>query len=145
MPVFPVVQSLNLYMHDSGVPYRITSTYRPGNPGSFHSQGLAVDFAGPTPGELTEALTAVYTALRPLGRECLELIYFDFGWKNGVPHQYPRKIRDAHRNHVHIAMPADWRWPEPAQEQEQPPWPIRILPLRPWSGLFRRLTDRAIG
>jgi hypothetical protein len=101
-------------MVHTGVPFRVTSTWRAGDTGSFHSKGLAVDFAGEVPSADTDALRAIYEALRPLGPQCLELIYSGPGggfWKYGLPMEPYAEA--AHHNHVHIAMPATWTYDPP--------------------------------
>lgn len=144
MSTQPVIASLVAWMEDSGVPHRVTSTLR-SDPRSFHSQGLAVDFAGPEPGRYTDELLAVYRALEPLGPDCLELIYAHYGWKNGRLFRYSPAIRRAHANHVHVAMPADWRYEQtPSGEEVSTVWQT-IPVMRPWWGLFRRRQARATG
>jgi hypothetical protein len=113
----PQIAGLKEWMERSGVPHKVTSTWRPADTPSFHSQGLAVDFAGPVPSWDSDALQAVYRALRPLGPQCLELIYSGPGggfWKNGVvTHAYAEV---AHHNHVHIAMPQSWSYNPPEEK-----------------------------
>lgn len=146
MTLWPVVTSLIAYMESTGVDARVTSTLRLSNSRSFHSKGLAVDFAGPVPGERTPELLAIYRALEPLGPECLELIYDTHGWKHGVPYRYSAKVQRAHRNHVHVAMPADWRFSltDDPSGREVRRWLITPATLRSL-GLFRRLRDRGTG
>jgi hypothetical protein len=111
------IDMLRAYMVHTGVPHRVTSTLRPSDEGSWHSAGLAVDFAGPTPGKLTPALDAIYMALLPLAPRCLELIYGAYGWKNGNPTRYSATVQLAHRDHVHIAMPGGWSWAPPPPKE----------------------------
>ena len=141
---FPVVDSLILWMIESEVPFRVTSTWRPADGKSLHSLGVAVDFAGPRPGRGTPDLLAIYEALEPLGPACRELIYSTNGWKNGRRFVYNATTERQHENHVHIAMPDGWTWQPPPKEVKL--WKLlRIPSALPWSGLFRRLQGRATG
>lgn len=115
--------SLRLFMHHSGVPHRVTSTYRPGTH-SYHGRegtggkGLAADFAAPVPGWDTPNLKAIYEALEPLGPSCAELIYSGPGggyWRSGA--RVGPYAEAGHHDHVHIAMPKGWSW------QEEPTMP----------------------
>lgn len=119
MSSWPVIDGLIDYMKDTKVPHRYTSTYRPAATTSHHSRGRAVDFAGPHPSEDSEELRRVYLALLPLWPQCTELVYSGPGggyWKNGRP-AGPYAV-EGHHNHVHIAMPAEWRY---ERKKETPP------------------------
>lgn len=85
---------------------QVTSEDRPGETGSYHSQGMALDLSngsGNTP--QMEAFAEYMNA--NFGSDLLELIYssptFDGNINDGVPHNYSQGTLNDHRNHVHVA------------------------------------------
>jgi hypothetical protein len=107
----PEVAGIIAYAQTTGVPFRVTSTYRPGavtaagNP-SRHGRRLAVDFAGPHPGRDTDELAAIFKAFLPVEHKLNELIYagpqVGFNIKAGKRvHKYAQGI---HHDHVHVAV-----------------------------------------
>jgi TP901 family phage tail tape measure protein len=95
-------------MNHSGIPYRVTSTYRPGDPG-YHGQHRAVDFAGPTPSRDSDALLAIDRYMAGFSGSLKELIYAGPGgvsFKNGSPFPYDAMTRADHHDHVHTALAA---------------------------------------
>lgn len=111
-------------MRASGVPHRATSTVR-NQPGSFHHIGLAVDFAGPTPGRNTPELRAVYEALLPLAPIAKELFYGGAGgglWRDGRRFN-STELRAGHLDHVHVAVPKGWRYQEKPLMPDDPSIP----------------------
>lgn len=99
------IQRLIGFMQSTGIPHRVTSTIRPGDPG-FHGLGRAVDFAGQTPGSNTPNLRAIQRAWHAVGSNLKELIGPIEGMniKNGRPFKYSAGTQRAHMNHVHVAM-----------------------------------------
>jgi hypothetical protein len=109
------VQALIAYVDATGLGYRVTSTYRKGDPARHGMKGtggdgLAVDFAGPKPGD-TKAMFAIYRALLPQAYRLRELIF----WAPGVDVLVRRRVRvvpgvfdpsvlAAHRDHVHASV-----------------------------------------
>jgi hypothetical protein len=110
-------QAIIDYVESSGLPYRVTDVDGPGHAkGSYHYQGLAVDFAGVTPGvtPTTAAQMAdIYRLFLLVGSQLAELIHSGAGIgeaiKNGRlvdgaaffgPVTWPD-----HRDHVHVAVP----------------------------------------
>lgn len=100
------------YMQETGVPFRAVSTYRPGaitatGRPSRHGQGLAVDFAGPTPSRDSDQLLKINLALKPIAHLLHELIYSGPGsvqFYNGEPHYYSGVTRTNHHDHVHVSI-----------------------------------------
>lgn len=98
-------------MAASGVPYRITSTWRPGavtaaGNRSRHSRRLAVDFAGPHPGRDSDDLADIFHAFIPVEKSLAELIYagpqVTYNIKGGRRvGKYAQKL---HHDHVHVAV-----------------------------------------
>lgn len=113
------VQSVVQYIDHTGVPYRVTSTFRPplSTTGSYHGYpgtngvGLAVDFAEPAVSHDTPGLLRIFSAFGPAESRLAEAIYYDAPYciKNGKRVNgftvYGRTTMEAHRNHVHIAVP----------------------------------------
>lgn len=100
----------------SGVPFRATSTYRPGSLThssgnlSYHATRNAVDFAGMTPGRDTPQLLAINRFFGRYARGLNELIYSGPGgmnMRNGAPHTYDATTRADHHDHVHVAATND--------------------------------------
>lgn len=99
------------YLAETGVPHRVTSTWRPGaitaagNP-SRHGQKLAVDFAGPVPGRDTADLCDIFTAFLPVERILAELIYAGpqvrFNIKRG--RRVQKYAQSLHHDHVHVSV-----------------------------------------
>lgn len=116
-------QALIDYVESSGLPYRVTDVDGPGHAtGSYHyatgtnGRGLAVDFAGVTPG--VSATTAaqmvdLYRLFLLAGAQLAELIYSGSGVSEGVkngrlvhgPSFYGPVVWPDHRDHVHVAVP----------------------------------------
>jgi hypothetical protein len=96
-------------MARSGVPYQVTSTRRPGDVGSYHAVGQAVDFA--VPGADTPALLAINQYWAQYAAGLSELLYTGPGAtcvKNGAvascgKDDWGQAEVDAHHNHVHVA------------------------------------------
>lgn len=107
----PEVEGIIAYATSTGVPFRITSTFRPGaitaagNP-SRHGRKLAVDFAALTPGRDTEALAVIFRAFLPVERKLNELIYAgpqtSFNVKAGK--RVGKYAQTIHHDHVHVAV-----------------------------------------
>lgn len=110
------LQSLLRYVRDTGLPHRVTSAYRAGDPG-FHGRmgtggwGLAFDLGGPTPcPNGCRALHKLFRAFIPVEHHLAELIYSgasysikhgrqtEVGYGNGA-------VIASHWNHVHVAVP----------------------------------------
>lgn len=124
MAVSREVQAIIDLAESSGLPYRVTST-TDGNhtKGSYHfaagtgGEGLAVDFAGVTPGvtPTTDAqMLDLYRLFRLVAGQLAELIYSGSnvteGIKNGQvvhgPSFYGPLVWGDHRDHVHVAVKA---------------------------------------
>jgi hypothetical protein len=111
------VESIIAYVASTGLPYRVTSTTGGKHaPSSRHFQdgtdgkGLAVDFAGPKPGDMA-AMLKIYRALLERADQLRELIYSGPGADvlvrrrlRVVPMTYGREVLAAHRNHVHVSV-----------------------------------------
>lgn len=109
------IRALIAYIDATGLPYRATSTFRKGDDGRHGARGtggdgLAVDFAGPHPGD-TRAMHSIYRALLPQAYRLHELIFWapavDFLVRRCtrvVPSVYDPAILAAHRNHVHVSV-----------------------------------------
>lgn len=110
-------QAIIDYVESSGLPYRVTDVDGPGHAkGSYHYQGLAVDFAGVTPGvtpTTAAQMVDLYRLFLLVGPQLAELIHSGAGIgeaiKNGRlvdgaaffgPVTWPD-----HRDHVHVAVP----------------------------------------
>lgn len=125
--------AITAYVAASGVPYKVTSTTGGTHaPTSYHYVGLAVDFAGPTPGWDSNALLAVYKVLKAIAPQTLELFYSGPGggfWKNGRPISASASIVASHHNHVHVAVPRGFRWAPPAQPAPKEPIVVNAAPV----------------
>lgn len=109
------VRAILSFLAASGVPHRISSTYRLTNtrhgwPGT-DGWGLAVDIAGPKAGRDTPELKAVFEVFRPVRNQLRELYYSgpDAGYnvRRGevVPvATIPDSIRRGHHDHVHVSV-----------------------------------------
>lgn len=92
------------FAHTSGVPFTVSSTYRPGDPG-YHGKGNAVD-AYSSDANMVK-LAAWWTQYTPF---LLELIHSGGGGffvKNGKPVDagyYGSSVVSQHYNHVHVAI-----------------------------------------
>lgn len=105
------VQGIITYAEATGVPFRVTSTWRPGavtaagNP-SRHGRKLAVDFAGPRPGRDSDDLAVIFKAFLPVERKLNELIYAGpqttFNIKAGK--RVGKYAQALHHDHVHVAV-----------------------------------------
>lgn len=128
MTISREAQSLIDYIEHTGLPYRVTDVNGPGHAqGSYHyakgtdGVGLAVDFAGATPG-VTPAtaaqMAAIYHALLHVAGQLAELIYSGAdtdGRPVGVAVKNGRRVDGAsfygpttwrdHFDHVHVAVP----------------------------------------
>lgn len=108
-------------MASSGLPYRVTSAQRqPRFPGdtSYHIIGQACDFAGLNPWnkhEVSAPLKAIWDFWMAKAGSLSELIY------SGAPFyiskgkvrpisQLDSDLREAHWNHVHVAVPKGWHF-----------------------------------
>lgn len=116
-------QALIDYVESSGLPYRVTDVDGPGHAaGSYHyangtsGRGLAVDFAGVTPG--VSATTAaqmvdLYRLFLLVGHQLAELIHSGSGVGEGIKNGelvhglsfYGPIVWPDHRDHVHVAVP----------------------------------------
>ena len=107
----PEVVGIIEYLEATGIPHRVTSTWRPGaitaagNP-SRHGRRLAVDFAGPRPGRDSEDLADVFHAFLPVEQQLNELIYAGpqvrFNIKRGQ--RVAKYAQAIHHDHVHVAV-----------------------------------------
>jgi hypothetical protein len=92
------------FEHTSGIPFTVSSTYRPGDPG-YHGKGNAVD-AYNSPANMVK-LAQWWTQFTPF---LLELIHSGGGGyfvKNGKPvsaSYYGAATVSQHYNHVHVAV-----------------------------------------
>lgn len=111
LTVSPEVMGIIGYLETSGVPHRVTSTWRPGattlaGNTSRHALKLAVDFAGPTPSVDSASLGAIFKAFVPVEAHLDELIYagpqVSYNIKRG--RRVPKYAQAAHHNHVHVAV-----------------------------------------
>jgi hypothetical protein len=111
------VRAIVAYIESTGLAHRVTSTtggvhsptsrhYRRGTGG----MGLAVDLAGPRPGDV-HAMSAICEALLERAGDLHELIYSGPGIDRLVyrrrlvaPAHYGTKVLRAHRNHVHVSV-----------------------------------------
>jgi hypothetical protein len=86
----------------SKIPFRVTSSYRPGDP-LYHGSGRAVDFGGFNQDKFAQYWLTMQGAL-------LELIHRsntrDYGVSNGRTYAKGsnNQLLNEHRNHVHVAM-----------------------------------------
>lgn len=97
-------------MEASGIPHRVTSTYR--DTTTYHGSYNAVDFAGPTPSIDSPELDRIAAFWATMGPHLLELIYAGPNaeyWKNGqrVPASVYGGVLASHHNHVHVAATLD--------------------------------------
>ena len=104
------IDAIVAIMDASGIPYRVTSTYR--DTSTYHGSYNAVDFAGPTPSVDSPELDAIARFWATMGPSLLELIYAGPNaeyWKNGqrVSAAYYGGVLDSHHNHVHVAATLD--------------------------------------
>lgn len=119
------------FLKETGVPYRAVSTYRPGSitatgRPSRHGQGLAVDFAGPTPSRDSDQLLRINLAFKPVAHLLHELIYSGPGAiqvYNGRPHYYSGVTRKNHHDHVHVSIDfGTVLFEHPQEEDEMAAW-----------------------
>lgn len=107
----PEVKGIIAYMEATGVPYRITSTFRPGaitasgNP-SRHGRKLACDFAGPAPGRDTAEMGRIFDAFVPIEGHLNELIYAgpQVGYNIKRGKRVGKYAQNIHHDHVHVAV-----------------------------------------
>lgn len=122
-PISQEAQALIDFVESCAIPYRVTDVNGPGHAkGSYHyakgtgGTGLAVDFAGVTPGVTPVTVVQmadIYRALRTVAPQLAELIHNGPGTgmavKNGRVMNgsslYGPAVWDAHKNHVHVAVP----------------------------------------
>lgn len=107
----PEVIGIIAYAHASGVPHRVTSTWRPnamtaaGNP-SRHGRRLAVDFAGPKPGRDSDDLAEIFNVFALVEKNLNELIYagpqVTYNIKRG--RRVGKYAQQIHHDHVHVAV-----------------------------------------
>lgn len=82
---------------------RMTSNYRPGDPG-YHGKGKAVDVAGARPGDTAAMMSINRWAAGSMGGSLSQLIYTPgINLLNGRPHTYNAATRADHYDHVHMA------------------------------------------
>lgn len=99
------------YAEQAGVPYKVTSTWRPGavtaagNP-SRHGRKLAVDFAGQAPSIDSEALARIFKAFVPVEHKLAELIYAgpQVAYNVKAGKRVGKYAQALHHNHVHVAV-----------------------------------------
>lgn len=91
------------YLNATGVPFLINSTVRPGDVGSYHASGRAVDFGAPGDANYdSPGLLRINHALAPLLGVLAELIYSGPG---GISDKaYDAATMAQHHNHVHAAL-----------------------------------------
>ncbi len=107
----PEVAGIIAYAETTGVPFRVTSTFRPGaitaagNP-SRHGRRLAVDFAGPHPGRDTAELAAIFKAFLPVEHKLNELIFAgpQVGFNIKAGKRVGKYAQGIHHDHVHVAV-----------------------------------------
>lgn len=105
----PEVVGIIAFARSTGVPYRVTSTYRPGamtaagNP-SRHGRRLACDFAGPHPGRDTPELRAIFDAFVPIEVHLNELIYSPAPYNIKTGRRVKNYAVAIHWDHVHLAV-----------------------------------------
>jgi hypothetical protein len=105
------VAGIIAYAESTGVPFRVTSTFRPGavtaagNP-SRHGRKLAVDLAGPKPGRDTPELAAIFKAFLPVEHKLNELIYAgpQVGFNIKAGKRVGKYAQTIHHDHVHVAV-----------------------------------------
>jgi hypothetical protein len=107
----PEVEGIVGLMQTTGVPFRVTSTFRPGartaagNP-SRHGRKLAVDFGGPAPGRDNQALADIFRAFLVVEAHLNELIYagpqVTYNIKAG--RRVNKYAQAVHHDHVHVAV-----------------------------------------
>jgi hypothetical protein len=119
-------QAIIDYVESYAIPYRVTSVVRYPKPGdrpkSYHEQqgtgglGLAVDFAGVTPGVTAQTVAqmgAIYRAFKDVTPQLAELIHNGPGTSKAVKNgklvtglsTYGPAVWGDHRDHVHVAVP----------------------------------------
>jgi hypothetical protein len=115
------VDSIIGYHRASGAPGRVTDINTPGvhSDGSAHymkgtcsdsgCQGCAVDFAFVPSQRMSPGLLAIWTAFSKVESQLWELFYegAPYWIKDGQQKQrslFSTALRDAHRNHVHVAI-----------------------------------------
>jgi hypothetical protein len=97
------------YLSSTGTPFAVSSTYRPGDGGSYHALGRAADFVAATGPSIDSAeLGAIYRAFLPIESQLAELIYAgpqaSYNIKNGQ--RVAKYAQEQHHNHVHAALAA---------------------------------------
>lgn len=110
----PEVVGIIEYLTATGIPHRVTSTFRPGaitaagNP-SRHGRKLAVDFAGLRPGRDSDDLADIFNAFISVEQSLNELIYAGpqvrFNIKRG--RRVGKYAQAIHHDHVHVAVDPD--------------------------------------
>lgn len=133
----PEIVALTTALRDSGLPHKVTSTQRPARfpeDRSYHMQGLAVDFAGPTPWNqavVHPPLKAIWDFWMAQAGSLAELIYSGAPfWISGgrvLPiSTLSSSLRAAHWNHVHVAVRKGWTYTPETKVPEAPAEPLRI-------------------
>lgn len=112
------VEALIAFADSTGIPHRVTSTTGGRHaPNSRHYQagtdgtGLAIDVAGPGPGD-HETMLKLYRVFLQRSYQLQELIFWYPGETRTlvrrrvkvVPDVYGPKVLEAHRNHVHVSV-----------------------------------------
>lgn len=107
----PEVIGIIAYADTTGIPYKVTSTFRPGaitaaGNSSRHGRKLAVDFAAPRPSLDSEDLARIFRAFTPIEKHLNELIYagpqVSYNIKAGK--RVGKYAQAIHHNHVHVAV-----------------------------------------
>lgn len=102
----PIWQSLWSLVKGAFSGARLTSSYRPGDPG-YHGRGggSAIDVAGPTPMNMPAMAQINQWIASRYGSQSAELIHTPgINLLNGRPHTYGAGTRADHYDHVHWAM-----------------------------------------
>jgi hypothetical protein len=106
-------QALWAKVHAQFPSARMTSNYRPGDPG-YHGKGKAVDVAGARPGDAAAMSAINRWAASAMGANLSQLIYTPgVNLLNGKPHTYNAATRADHFDHVHMATYDDGGWLKP--------------------------------
>ena len=168
------VRAIVAFAEATGLPHRVTSTYRTNPPGrrSFHGakgtdgDGLAVDFAGVTPGvtpRTAKQMLDLWRCFRDVAPQLAELIHAGPGVTEGV---LAGKLVDGlrvfgrdqwadHRDHIHVAVPrgifltAGLSHP-PVTMEVRPLWdpPLAVVDFLPYwagSGGYMLFADGGVG
>lgn len=105
MTTFPQIIEL---AKQSGIPYRVVSTYRPGartksGGKSWHASGDAVDFGGYNQDKLAAYFLAMDT-LETFHKSNQTGVWYGSSKGNATDEASHKELVDDHRNHLHVAM-----------------------------------------